>query len=354
MNLLMELDNDQMEVLQEQFESQEVEVHNFVELMEEHLPNNYFDIPFVRNLVNLFEEIDVNGDGGMDWDVCSSQVITPISLTLDQGINGFHYRIYRERVTNFKISPDRMSSLLPISDLFQFNHVADVHLTDMVIRTQYSPASKKLYCCEEHTNNVIVVEASSGEHIQTLRGHTGVVLSCDFIDELDLLVTSSMDGTISLWKNDTCECIFFTTTATKTSDYVVQSFLKWDPVSQQLISGGMNGRIICWKVKLTPQPSVCFMFPHRPSSDGAGACPLRARCCAPLVHSPVRSSEQRQRHTPLQRLLSVPVEPSQTVQPALPVWFRQLPLSEVGSRVSLGSLPTAPPAIDPTAVQRTG
>lgn len=38
--------------------------------MEEHLPQLYFDKKFITNLVNLFEEIDVNGDGGMEWEVC--------------------------------------------------------------------------------------------------------------------------------------------------------------------------------------------------------------------------------------------------------------------------------------------
>ena len=37
--------------------------------MEEHLPRSRFDKDFVKNLVNLFEEIDVNGDGGMEWEV---------------------------------------------------------------------------------------------------------------------------------------------------------------------------------------------------------------------------------------------------------------------------------------------
>ena len=38
--------------------------------MEEHIPQTYFDRNYVTNLVNLFEEIDVNGDGGMEWEVC--------------------------------------------------------------------------------------------------------------------------------------------------------------------------------------------------------------------------------------------------------------------------------------------
>ena len=37
--------------------------------MEEHLPTSYFDEGFIKNLVNLFEEIDVNGDGSMEWEV---------------------------------------------------------------------------------------------------------------------------------------------------------------------------------------------------------------------------------------------------------------------------------------------
>lgn len=41
----------------------------FVELMEKYLPYSYFDKNFIKNLVDLFEEIDVNGDGGMEWDV---------------------------------------------------------------------------------------------------------------------------------------------------------------------------------------------------------------------------------------------------------------------------------------------
>ena len=44
-------------------------ISKFVELMEEHLPQSYFDEKYITELVNLFEEIDVNGDGGMEWEV---------------------------------------------------------------------------------------------------------------------------------------------------------------------------------------------------------------------------------------------------------------------------------------------
>jgi hypothetical protein len=41
----------------------------FLELMEEFLPSLYFDLDFVANLVELFEEIDTNGNLRVEWDV---------------------------------------------------------------------------------------------------------------------------------------------------------------------------------------------------------------------------------------------------------------------------------------------
>lgn len=43
--------------------------------MSEYLPNMYIDENCIRNFVNLFEEIDVNGDGSMEWDEFTNFII---------------------------------------------------------------------------------------------------------------------------------------------------------------------------------------------------------------------------------------------------------------------------------------
>ncbi|KAA6367619.1 MAG: hypothetical protein EZS28_036855 [Streblomastix strix] len=94
--LMSYLTNESMKRLKLDFEAKEILMEDFVELMEEHLPESYFDFSFIMNLVNLFEEIDVNGDGGMEWDVCYSLFIHSkfiSSFYQLAGIYVFYYRI---------------------------------------------------------------------------------------------------------------------------------------------------------------------------------------------------------------------------------------------------------------------
>ena len=112
MNLLLNLSNESMARLKHQFEEKEIHIQDvwffitlsllyilsrfklqFVELMEEHVQQSYFDEKFITDLVNLFEEIDVNGDGGMEWEVWILSIIVIYWYMFGLGIYVFYYWI---------------------------------------------------------------------------------------------------------------------------------------------------------------------------------------------------------------------------------------------------------------------
>ncbi|KAA6403956.1 MAG: hypothetical protein EZS28_000526 [Streblomastix strix] len=214
MNLMMELSSDSMVRLKTEFQSREIQMADFIMLMEEYLPNMYFDENCIRNLVNLFEEIDVNGDGGMEWDEFT-QFIIESAFTVQSGNCG-------QKIYNF---------------------IADVQMTDRISFMSYSPITRRLYCAEEHTNNVIIINPTNGTHISTITGHTGTVTSCVYIPQWRVLATASLDQTIALWDEDSGFCICFQTSALEKEDPHVQMVLYWDQNHEMLFSGGINGRI---------------------------------------------------------------------------------------------------------------
>ncbi|KAH7820457.1 uncharacterized protein MONOS_7250 [Monocercomonoides exilis] len=229
MNLMMELSNESMIRLKEQFEEKEIHVDDFVALMEEHLPASFFDVAFVRNLVNLFEEIDVNGDGGMEWEEFTSFIIESALVVQTD----------KRRKKNF-------------------NYVADVQLTDSIGWMWYSPVLKRILCSEDHTNNVILIDPANGHQTQSLNGHIGVVLCAIHIPSKHLFVTCSLDQTLAIWDEETGICLHYQTTVTKLEDAVPQSCLLWDESRNQLFSGGINGRINIWSINRTDKWEVCF------------------------------------------------------------------------------------------------
>ncbi|KAH7819358.1 putative WD domain, G-beta repeat [Monocercomonoides exilis] len=182
--LLVHLSPEAMRKLQEDFESKDIKITDFVDLMEDHLPECYFDEHFVHDLVNLFEEIDVNGDKTMQWEEFVGFIIESSSSFEAENISRQKY-----------------------------HHSVDYFLTDTLQTMFYFPENQQLYCCEEHTNNVIVVDPATGTHLRTLRGHTGAVTGVVHLPNLHLFITSSMDRTLCVWDEEEGKCIYFTLAA---------------------------------------------------------------------------------------------------------------------------------------------
>ena len=88
-------------------------------------------------------------------------------------------------------------------------------MIDSIPRMYLIPDLGKLYCCEEHTNKVLVIDPQTGEHTQTLSGHTGFVTAVVRVPMYQVIVTASLDATLSVWNEETGACIYFTSTVTE-------------------------------------------------------------------------------------------------------------------------------------------
>jgi hypothetical protein len=146
--------------------------------MEEHLPQSYFDEQFVMNLVDLFEEIDVNGDGGMEWDVCFALLadlsgvycfplldVRPMkeftSFIIESSMAIKNDAKHHKTVFFFLLSGryDAFIVCLLFLPDGQFHHVVDMELNDVIPRMRYIEPLRKIMCSEQHTNNLIIVDA---------------------------------------------------------------------------------------------------------------------------------------------------------------------------------------------------
>ncbi|KAK2945700.1 putative Sporulation-specific N-acetylmuramoyl-L-alanine amidase [Blattamonas nauphoetae] len=227
MSLMLSLTNETMIALKKDFQTKEVLLPDFVCLIEKHLPELYFDFDCVRSLVQLFDDIDVNGDGNMEWDEFMSFIIESALA--------------------------HQSSLETRED---FHMVTDIPLSDNINSITYIEELRTLMCCEEHSHNVILIDPKNGMQTGTLSGHTGLVTSCCYVPEWKVFVTTSLDELVSIWDAGTNKCIFYTTTTALSEDPLAQISCAWDPQFKVLFTGTLNGRINMWRFKYTKRLKI--------------------------------------------------------------------------------------------------
>ena len=100
----------------------------------------------------------------------------------------------------------------------------------------------------------------TGELIQTLTGHTDIVLDLIFDAERDTIISSSMDSTIKIWSIDTGKCIQVLSgheTSVRAIDLT--------PDKQTLISSSTDGTIRLWDLETGQTRKL--LRPERPYED---------------------------------------------------------------------------------------
>lgn len=78
---MMLLDNEKLAALEEEFNEHPngIELHNFIWLMKcaiAHSKEEQYDL--VNGLIKLFQEIDINGDGHMEWSEFTQYIIDAV------------------------------------------------------------------------------------------------------------------------------------------------------------------------------------------------------------------------------------------------------------------------------------
>jgi WD40 repeat protein len=218
--LMMHLNSDRIASINSQFEQRggSVDMLDFVRIMQAHLPEyldsdprpetEYFggccgperlerdkdlttkgpppkggevdESTLVANLCELFKEIDINGDGNMEWEEFTGFVVEKAAVFKDvhksmDVLSDYHYK---------PMALDR-------NDRHRHNQYIE--------KLHYIEPYDQIAAIEQHSSEVTLYDASTGTHAASLTGLRGVPMALKYVEPLDCLVTACADMTMVAW-----------------------------------------------------------------------------------------------------------------------------------------------------------
>lgn len=164
-----------------------VDLYDFIKIMEDNLPNEFLEGPMAHNrreltsnLIDLFKEVDVNGDESMEWEEFT--------------------RFMVEKAAAFK----ELQSMDRIPD---YNHNKPLQITSMgtvhghhrhrdsIDHICVLPRLKQFACVENHSPDIALYSSRSGEMQACMRCHA-VPLGICYVEPLQCLVAACADTTM--------------------------------------------------------------------------------------------------------------------------------------------------------------
>ena len=217
----MLLDTREISALQKEFEKEEdgLTLTDFVFLMKRYIKSSSFDdVELVANLRELFLQIDVNGDGTMEWDEFTSYIVDCGNKDIDSELH--HIPPY------FQVSIDERT----------YARVSNV------ARVQYLPGLEK-FSIFENASKVFGVYDPDCSIAGSVTLETGTVCAVAHIPELSQFAVSC----------STMELLFYDDQYFRLQSKmylpVTQSCLAWVPRVKLLFSAGITGAIHGWDVQ---------------------------------------------------------------------------------------------------------
>jgi WD40 repeat protein len=183
---------------------------------------------FGSNMFELFKDIDVNGDGDLEWQEFTSFTVEKANI-LTQRLKLASIAHYYESTSTLDPSADYrhrhdISSFCKISSLGQFAFA------------------------EDHKNAIFLFNSRAGKLVKTIQTDSAPI-ALEHIKENDTLVASCSDMTMSTYSlnhsNPNKKYLQLNTWATPG----VQMAITYMPDNQILYSGATNGNVYSWKIK---------------------------------------------------------------------------------------------------------
>ena len=209
------LEADNLEEIKKEFTDDGLSKTEFIKAMLTHLPEEKPRLEMTEELIDLFEEIDVNGDGTMEWQEFTNHII--------------------ERGMVFKDSSYLDSIKKYVSSIIKDN---DKHENE-IEHIFYFHKIKKVIVMERESKTFKVYDSITGKCDKRVQGRTGIVICAELVTE-DLetsLITSADDNTLTIWDDKT-----FASKA-KISTSEIQMCMKWSNENKILYTGGCDGAV---------------------------------------------------------------------------------------------------------------
>ena len=227
----------------------DVDLHEFVYIIQKHLSgrgppkpgteDERFDFSskekqeFALNVYELFNEIDVNGDGGCEWMEFTQFVVEKASF-LNKKL----------KVTNVP-SYFESTSLLDPNSQVRHRH----EMTKMVDMASLG----QIAVSEEQINRIFVLDARTGAYIENHKGDIKTEASpvaMAFVEEpTTVLVASLANMTIATYSVDDPNVVRNYSTLSTFATPGVQMALTYMPKTKLVYSGATNGNVYAWDVK---------------------------------------------------------------------------------------------------------
>ena len=195
-----------------------LEKNVFISLMLYHLPPKYQNPKVIENLNEMFDQIDVNGDGHLEWSEFTNHIIEQGMVRQD--------RAFIDAIKNYNPSEWKDES----------KHEGEIE------HIHYVPKTKHLLVMDKDSKYFKVYNTRNGKFIQKVSGHRGAVISATDAPEKNFIATCSNDLTISLWDDTT----YALKQRIPTPDMPLVLSWCWFGTTGVLYSSGTDGMIYEW------------------------------------------------------------------------------------------------------------
>eukprot|EP01035_Chromulina_nebulosa_P019421 gene19421-25299_t len=184
---------------------------------------------FALNMYELFKDIDVNGDGDLEWQEFTTFTVDRANLLSN-----------RQKLASLPHYHDSSFMLDPSS---KNRHRHDIS------RAVVMPALNQFAIVEDHKNAIFVFNSRLGKHIRTITTEAApIAIEHVHDNDKDILATTGSDMTISTYSLDDPNPNRRYQHLTSWASPGVQMALVFQPESKILYSGSTNGHIYSWKI----------------------------------------------------------------------------------------------------------
>ena len=257
-DLTLNFDPFTISILKNEFRERDGEMlmNDFIMIIKDHLIHWQLDIPnrnrkLIRCLSLLFNDIDLNGNGNMEWDEFTNYIIEKAAVLNTMKNKNEEIKTYHPTNTraNIKLSKPIVKCIFikMINRLAFFEEESDrIYFADP--KTGQIDEKKELHVKIFDSSRKVADDINPPDH----SAEKGMLLDIIFIDDpkYNLLLTSSNDGIIRMFKYANNK--FKPADDSNQRDHEInhgggaQMVIVWDTIDEILYSGQRDGVIRVW------------------------------------------------------------------------------------------------------------